>query len=145
LRTEEAAQIEVVKREKGWTRMVLDEGASIVYGWIPSGLVLEHEQELGVLGGVMGGIGGIGLSGVGTGPAPRRCASDLRLWTRQRGKLGPEVGLLAASTPFFARTIDPLWSAITLPEVSWLEMMAGNELVVAAGDLVGCESRPLDR
>lgn len=139
--------VAVVRAQKGWTLIVVERFNSILHGWVPSGFVQKPPAaEGGVLGGIMGGIGGLGLSGTGgVAPPKKKCAAALRVFLRQRGRMGPEIGMLQPGTEVYARATDATWTEVTFPDLNWLELMSGNQLVVSSGDLSRCDERSLDR
>jgi hypothetical protein len=138
--------VEVVRAAKGWTLIVVERFNSILYGWVPSGFVQKPQPEGGVLGGIMGGLGGLGLSGTGgVAPPKKKCAAALRVFLRQRGRMGPEVGMIQPGTELYAHATDATWTEVTFPDLNWLELLSGNQLVVSSGDLARCDERSLDR
>jgi hypothetical protein len=142
-----APEVEVVKQASGWSQIVIDQYSTLIYGWVPSGFVHKPEPAGDMLGGVMGGLGGFGLSGRGLGgPPPRSCTGPLAVSLRQRKRVAPgEIGSVQPGTRFFTRATDERWTAIELESLPWLQLLPGNELVVATSELQRCEASSLDR
>jgi len=142
--------VEVVQVKGAHTKVMIDDHAFVVFGWVASSDLVKHAPAI-------SGSAGTGPPGVGWGSklGGKGCARDLTLVARV-GEESAKVGVLKSGSSFVlkageslpdpeasprAKALRSRFVAVTLPDVPWLRMVEGAQLLFLASELETCAER----